>query len=250
MFPAFTALTSRNVDSLLRKKIMLQSEAEAAGLTPEQLTAITATMPPCNANERRTLNGQTMYMVNAQLQQRVQLDCGTDDAWHALPKTAEDLPGLTPEQRAALDAQRRGGGGRRPGGGGASGPTRQDRLNAALASSSVVEFAEPAPPAVAAVQAPAVPPVPGLPGVPGALPGAEPGTVQTAADQTKGYPWDTFTGPLYHVFGGPRWIDCVLHESHAGRTYWAGGGDGPNGCLLMGSPTRADSARNGDQRNF
>ena len=215
--PGFTALTSRNVDSLLRKKIMLQSEAEAAGLTPEQLTAITATMPPCNANERRTLNGQTMYMVNAQLQQRVQLDCGTDDAWHALPKTAEDLPVLTPQQQAALDAQRRGGGGRRPGGGGASGQTRQDRLNAALASSSVVEFAEPAPAAVAAVQAPAVPPVPVLPGVPGGVaPGADAGTVQTA-DQQKGYPWDTFTGPLYHVFGGPRWIDCVLQNRMQGE---------------------------------
>jgi type IV secretion system protein VirB10 len=153
-----------------------------------------------------------MYMVNAQLQQRVQLDCGTDDAWHALPKTAEEVPNMTPEQRAAfLAAQRGGGGGRRAGG---NAPTRQDRLNAALASSSVVDFSEPPTTPVAAVQSPAIPSMPSIPGAPGAVPGAD---TQLAADQKKGYPWDSFTGPLYHVFGGPRFIDCILMNRMQGE---------------------------------
>ena len=138
-----------------------------------------------------------MMLVNAQLQQRVQLNCGTDDVWHALPKEAADIPPLTAEQQAAIDRQR---GIRRSGGAGA--PTRQDRLNAALASTSVVEFAP--------VAAPAVVLPPGA-GVPGPLPALDPASVQTAAaDQKKGYPWDTFTGPVYHVFGGVRFIEGIL----------------------------------------
>ncbi len=193
----FNQLTSRNVDALLRKKILMQTEAQSAGLTPEQLTAIIATMPPCNADERRTMRGQNMMLVNAQLQQRVQLNCGTDDAWHALPKEAADIPPVTPEQQAAMDRQR---GVRRSGG--ASAPTRQERLNAALASTSVVEFATVATPPLA--------PAPGA-SISGPLPALDTAAVQTAAkDQKKGYPWDTFTGPLYHVFGGVRFIEGIL----------------------------------------
>jgi type IV secretion system protein VirB10 len=197
---SFIRMREERMRELAKKRDVIREELQKSGLKDEAaLVAIVNQLPPCDQAERQKLNGQNYAAVNQQTAQVVQFACESDDAWHPLPAQVADIQPATAQQERAMMT------GARPGVG--DGMSKKERaaeaLKAALASSSVVDFAAPeaaAGPSPVAVAAPSF---------------SAPAPAAVEEKKNK-YGWDTYTGPLYRVFEGDV-IEGILTNRLAGE---------------------------------
>lgn len=202
---SFQQMRDEKFRGLARKRALMLAELQKAGLKDEAaLLEIVNQLPPCDNAERQKLNGQNYVAVNQQSKQVVQFSCGLDDTWHPLPQEASAIEPPTPEQQRAMRRM----GNRQSGNEASAKEKAAQALDAALQSSSVVDYITP-------------------PGVSGAraVPVSDGKPVEVArrgepADDSRegkhGYEWDTFTGPLYRVFEGDV-IEGILTNRLAGE---------------------------------
>jgi type IV secretory pathway VirB10-like protein len=214
---AFNRARKQKFDDIAKKRDLLAKEIKESGIGNEAaLIEIVNHLPTCNKAERDQLNGQNFVAVNQQTRQIVQFACETDDSWHPLPAAAGTVEPPTPQQQRSIEAQRNQGGT-------GEGLSPKDRaaqaLDAALKSSSVVDFtaaAQTAEPAKVASSQPAFSFDPRTID-PRMAPMAEHATPETESHEVKNhYDWATYTGPLYWVFEGDI-IEGILTNRLAGE---------------------------------
>ena len=204
----FNRIRQEKLSQIAKKRALLQKEIQDSGLGDESvLLDIVNRLPPCNKEEREKLNGQNYVAVNQQTKQIIQFACESDDSWHPLPAAAGTIQATTPQQDRELNARTR------QGNGGEVTSAKEkaaQALDVALRSTSVVDFAvKEIPTQTAAVPAPANP----AKTVGGSDQAASP---EETGDHKRNYGWDTFTGPVYHVFEGEI-IEGILTNRLAGE---------------------------------
>lgn len=197
---AFNRAQAQKLLEIAKKRGEIQKEATAAGLGAVEVLDIVNQLPACNKAERDSLRGQTYVAVNQKTHQLVQFACEIDDIWHPLPVAASTIPPLTPQQDDAMrhSPQRTGGDAMTPK------QRNAEALQKALASSAVVDFALPQQTAAAVS-----PTGPGALATPAGnadaklVPVADRPTESVSAPRKKDkYPWNSYTGKLYHLFAG------------------------------------------------
>jgi type IV secretory pathway VirB10-like protein len=204
---AFNRARQQKFADIAKKRELLKEEMKNAGLADESaLLDIVNHLPPCNKEQRETLNGQNYVAVNQQTKQVVAFACETDDSWHPLPAAAAAIAPTTPQQDNAIQAQRR------QVNNGGDGMSAKDKaalaLDAALRSSSVVDFT------VTQQTESAKGPSPSEATV---APVAEHVDSDVEGkDSKRRYDWATYTGPLYWVFEGDI-IEGILTNRLAGE---------------------------------
>ena len=214
----FNRARKQKFEDIAKKRDLLAKEIKDSGLGDEAaLIEIVNHLPPCNKAERDQLNGQNFVAVNQQTRQIVQFACESDDSWHPLPAAAGNVEPPTPQQQRSIDAQRKQGG---TGEGMSPKERAAQALDAALKSSSVVDFTAPAAqatePTKAASGQPAFPLDPRMID-PRLAPVAERANAETERHEPeKHYDWATYTGPLYWVFEGDI-IEGILTNRLAGE---------------------------------
>ena len=189
----FNRAQAQKLLDLAKKRGEIQKEATAAGLGAVEVLDIVNQLPACNKAERDSLKGQTYVAVNQKSHQLVQFACETDDTWHPLPVAASNIPPLTPQQVGAINPQQRTGGERMT-----AKERRAEALQKALGSSAVVDFALPQTTQTAATPAANTTADAKLVPVTDRL--NEPAS--DAPRKKDKYPWNSYTGKLYHLFAG------------------------------------------------
>jgi type IV secretory pathway VirB10-like protein len=204
---AFNRARQQKFADIAKKRELLKEEMKNAGLADESaLLDIVNHLPPCNKEQRETLNGQNYVAVNQQTKQVVSFACETDDSWHPLPAAAAAIAPTTPQQDNAIQAQRR------QVNNGGDGMSAKDKaalaLDAALRSSSVVDFTLTQQTESAKGPSPSEATV---------APVAEHVDSDVEGkDSKRRYDWATYTGPLYWVFEGEI-IEGILTNRLAGE---------------------------------
>ncbi len=210
----FNRARRQKFEDIAKKRDLLAREIKDSGVGDEAaLIEMVNHLPPCDKPERDRLNGQNFVAVNQQTRQIVQFACESDDSWHPLPAAAGAVEPATPQQQRAIDTQRKQG---RLGEAVSPKEKAAQALDAALKSSSVVDFTaatQPAEPAKAASNQPAFPFDPRMVD-PRMAPVAE--HANALPEPEKRYDWATYTGPLYWVFEGDI-IEGILTNRLAGE---------------------------------
>jgi type IV secretion system protein VirB10 len=192
----FSRAQSQRLLELAKKRALMSKEIEAAGLGQVEVLDIVNQLPACNKAERDSLRGQTYVAVNQKTHQLVQFACETDDSWHPLPVAANNIPPPTPQQAGAMNPPRHAGGD-----GMTAKERKADALQKALASSSVVDFALPQQTPQTATPTASTGLATDAKLVSVADRPGEPGTSEGPRTKEK-YPWNSYTGKLYHLFAG------------------------------------------------
>jgi len=210
----FNRARKQKFEDIAKKRDLLAREIKDSGVGDEAaLIEMVNHLPPCDKAERDRLNGQNFVAVNQQTRQIVQFACESDDSWHPLPAAAGAVEPATPQQQRAINGQRKQGG---SGEGASPKEKAAQALDAALRSSSVVDFTaatQPAEPAKAKSSQPAFPFDPRMID-PRSAPVAE--HANALPEPEKHYDWATYTGPLYWVFEGDI-IEGILTNRLAGE---------------------------------
>ena len=179
LLSGFEEARQKKILEMARKNDALSEEMKKAGFADlATYKDVLAQLPACDATRRAILSGKTYALANQQTAQVVQFFCGIDDAWHPLPINASAIQPMTKRQAQAAGTNSRDLAQR------TERQKEQDALDAALKSNSVTDFTQPAEKQVAqemeSQRSPAV--------------------AATPDAKHPGYPWNSYTGPLYHVF--------------------------------------------------